>query len=222
MLTHVAGAGAIVALGDSITDGVGSGLGRNARWPNDLARRVDQSGRGAVGVVDAGIGGNRVLSAPPCCGVSAIARFPRDVVARAGAREVILLEGVNDIGQVRGSGALSAPHTVVSAAQIIAGDEEIVRQAHAAGLRIIGATMTPFAGSHHFSANGELTRERVNRWIRGGGAFDGVIDFARVLADPADPERLDPAYDSGDHIHPNDAGYQAMASAINLTMLLAG
>ena len=219
VVSQAAGAGTIVALGDSITDGVGSQLDANARWPNDLARRLDPGGRGDTGVVDEGIGGNRILSNPPCCGVSAVRRFQRDVADRAGAREVILLEGINDIGQVRTSGPLRAPHTEVSATQIIAGDEEIIREAHAAGLAIIGATMTPFGGSQHWTAAGQITREQVNRWILTSGAFDSVIDFARVVADPADPQVLDPAYDSGDHLHPNDAGYQAMANAISLGML---
>ena len=135
---------------------------------------------------------------------------------------MILLEGINDIGQVRSAGDLTAPHTDVSAAQIVAGDLEIIQQAHAAGLRIIGATMTPFAGSIRSSPGGALTREEVNRWILTSGAFDGVVDFAKVLADPSDPQRMAPAYDCGDHLHPNDAGYKAMANAISLTMLLAG
>jgi len=219
VVSQAAGAGTIVTLGDSITDGVGSRLDANARWPNDLARRLDPGGRGDTGVVDEGIGGNRVLSDPPCCGVSAVSRFKRDVAGRAGAREVILLEGINDIGQVRTTGPARAPHTKVSAAQIIAGDEEIIREAHAAGLAIIGATMTPFGGSQHWTVAGEITREEVNDWILTSGAFDGVIDFARVVADPADPEVLNPAYDSGDHLHPNGAGYQAMANAISLAML---
>jgi lysophospholipase L1-like esterase len=132
---------------------------------------------------------------------------------------VILLEGINDIGQVRSAGPLTAPHADVSAAQIIAGDGEIIRKAHAAGLQIIGATLTPFAGSAHWTAAGAITRDDVNHWILTSGAFDGVIDFAKVLADPANPQRLDPAYDSGDHLHPNDAGYRAMADALSLAML---
>jgi lysophospholipase L1-like esterase len=219
VVNQTAGAGTIVALGDSITDGVGSQIDANARWPNDLARRLDPGGLGDTGVVDEGIGGNRVLSDPPCCGVSAVSRFERDVATRAGAREVILLEGINDIGQVRTSGPLRAPHTDVSAAQIIAGDEQIIQEAHAAGLEIIGATMTPFGGSVHWTAAGTITREQVNNWILTSGAFDGVIDFAKIIADPADPQIINPAYDSGDHLHPNDAGYQAMADAISVAML---
>jgi lysophospholipase L1-like esterase len=219
VLSGATGAGTIVALGDSITDGVGSRTGADTRWPNDLARRLDASGKAAIGVVDEGIAGNRVLSDPPCCGPSAVARFQTDVAARSGAREVILLEGINDIGQVRTDGPLTAPHADVSAAEIIAGDEELIRDAHAAGLQIIGATLTPFGGSAHWTAAGELKRQQVNNWILTSGAFDGVIDFAKAVADPADPQMLDPAYDSGDHIHPNDAGYLTMANAINLTMV---
>jgi len=219
VLSRAASAGTIVALGDSITDGVGSRTGADARWPNDLARRLDASGQAAIGVVDEGIAGNRVLSDPPCCGPSAVARFQTDVAERSGAREVILLEGINDIGQARSDGPLTAPHADVSAAEIIAGDEELIRDAHAAGLQIIGATLTPFGKSVHWTAAGELKRAQVNNWILTSGAFDGVIEFAKAVADPADPQMLDPAYDSGDHIHPNDAGYLAMANAINLTML---
>jgi len=219
VLSRAPGAGTIVALGDSITDGVGSRVGADARWPNDLARRLDASGQETVGVVDEGIAGNRVLSDPPCCGPSAVARFQTDVAERSGAREVILLEGINDIGQVRTDGLLTAPHADVSAAEIIAGDEELISAAHAAGLEIIGATLTPFGGSVRWTAAGELKREQVNNWILTSAAFDGVIDFAKAVADPADPQIFDPVYDSGDHLHPNDAGYVAMANAINLTML---
>jgi lysophospholipase L1-like esterase len=213
--------GSVVALGDSITDGVGSRLGAEDRWPNDLAARLNARPGNTLAVVDEGIGGNRVLNGALCCGVDAIARFERDVRDQPGARDVILLEGINDIGYSESHGALSAPHTAVSALQIVEGYERIIALAHTAGLRIFGATLTPFEGARYWTPGGEAKREAVNHWILTSRAFDGVIDFAGAVADPADPERLDPAYDSGDHLHPNAAGYAAMAGAVNLNALLA-
>ncbi|HZC39373.1 MAG TPA: SGNH/GDSL hydrolase family protein [Streptosporangiaceae bacterium] len=212
--------GTIVAFGDSITDGVGSALSGNQRWPDDLARRMLTGPPGQVHpVVDEGIGGNRVLNDSPCFGTSALSRFVRDAVSRAGARYVILLEGINDIdlGHKAGRPCLG-PASDPSAAQIIAGYQYLIAAAHAAGMKIFGATLTPFGGSGSDTPETEAKRLAVNRWIRTSGAFDGVIDFARAVCDPADPLRLRPAYDSGDHLHPNDAGYQAMADAINLAM----
>jgi lysophospholipase L1-like esterase len=212
--------GTLVAFGDSITDGFQSTVGANARWPNDLARRLD-SRHDTLAVADEGISGNRVLTSDLCCGVNALARFDRDVVDRAGAREVILLEGINDIGfSVTPPNPLTNPLTDVSAAQIIAGYQQIIAQAHAAGLKIIGGTLTPFKGAAYFSTAGEAKREAVNHWILTSGAFDGVIDFASVVADPSDPTMMAMKYDSGDHLHPNDAGYQAMANAIPLRLVL--
>ncbi len=213
--------GAVVAFGDSITDGVGSPAGANARWPNDLARRFAARGSATMSVVDEGIGGNRVLHGAPCCGDSALARFERDVRDQAGVRDVVLLEGVNDIGYSQQRGPLTAPHTNVSALEIVDGYERIIGLAHAAGLRIFGATLTPFEGARYWTPAGEAKREAVNRWILTSGAFDGVIDFASALAEPGDPERLNPIYDSGDHLHPNARGYRAMAAAINLNALIA-
>lgn len=212
--------GSVVALGDSITDGVGSPTGADARWPNFLARRLNARPGSTLGVVDEGIGGNRVLNAAPCCGPSAIARFERDVREQSSARDVILLEGINDIGYSRSHGLLTAPHNDVSAVQIVEGYERLVTLAHTAGLKIFGATLTPFQGARYWSPVGEADREAVNNWIRTSGEFDGVIDFAGVLADPGDPDRLNPAYDSGDHLHPNAGGYRAMAAAVNLPALL--
>ncbi|MBO0808317.1 MAG: SGNH/GDSL hydrolase family protein, partial [Actinobacteria bacterium] len=212
--------GTIVAFGDSITDGVGSALSANHRWPNDLARRMlTGPPAGAHPVVDEGIGGNRVLNDSTCFGGSALSRFVRDAVSRAGARYVILLEGINDIdmGHKAGRPCLG-PASDPSAAQIIAGYRYLIAAAHAAGMKIFGATLTPFGGSGSDTPETEAKREAVNRWIRSSGAFDGVIDFSRAVCDPADPLRLRPAFDSGDHLHPNDAGYQAMADAINLAM----
>jgi lysophospholipase L1-like esterase len=212
--------GTVVALGDSITDGFQSTVNANTRWPNDLARRLDARKGITLSVVDEGISGNRVLNDSICCGVNALARFDRDVVDQAGAREVILLEGINDIGFSQLTSAVTAPHTDVSAQEIIAGYEQIIAQAHAAGLKIFGGTLTPFKGAAYWTPAGEVKREQVNTWIRTSGAFDGVIDFDAAVRDPSDPLVFNPAYDSGDHLHPTDAGYQAMANAINLAMLL--
>jgi lysophospholipase L1-like esterase len=212
--------GTIVAFGNSITDGFRSTVNANRRWPNDLARRILAGPPGQVHpVVDEGISGNRVLNDSVCFGVNAQARFFRDVAERAGAGFVILLEGINDIGfSQTPNGGCTAPNTDVSAAQIIAGYQHIIAAAHAAGLKISGATLTPFQGAGYYSAAGEAKREAVNNFIRTSGAFDGVIDFDAAVRNPANPLQLLPAYDSGDHLHPNDAGYQAMADVINLAL----
>jgi lysophospholipase L1-like esterase len=210
-------AGTLVAFGDSITDGVNSSVGGNNRWPNDLARRLDTVAGPTLSVADEGIGGNRLLTASRCCGASAQARFARDALDQPGVRDVIVLEGINDIGLSVGPRHLD---TGLTPAQIIAGYRDLIAQAHARGVRIFGATLLPYQGAGYYSPAGEAIREAVNAWIRTSGAFNGVIDFDAVMRDPADPLRLNPAYDSGDHLHPNDAGYQAMADAINLDMLL--
>ena len=211
--------GTVVAFGDSITDGVGSEVGANARWPNDLARRLDALGGPALAVADEGIGGNRVLTGSRWFGISAEARFGPDALDQPGVRDIIVLEGINDIGF---SAVPPHPGTDVSAAQIIAGYRQLIARAHARGLKIFGATLPPFRGAGDYTAAGEAKREAVNHWIRTSGAFDGVIDFDAVMRDPADPLMLNPAYDSGDHLHPNDLGYQVMADAISLQMLLPG
>lgn len=211
--------GAVVALGDSITDGVGSPLNANARWPNDLARRLAVLPGNTLTVVDSGIGGNRVLNDSSCCGLNAVARFGPDVLGQSGVRDVILLEGVNDIGYSRSLATDQAPHTNVSPLQIVDGYEQMIAMAHAAGLKVFGATLTPFRGARYWTAQGEAKRQVINRWIETSRAFDGVINFAAALAQPGHPERLRPAYDSGDHLHPNAAGYRAMANVVNLAKL---
>jgi lysophospholipase L1-like esterase len=210
----------VVALGDSITAGVGSTLNADANWPDDLARRLATTTGPTLSVVDQGIAGNRVLNNTPCCGQSALTRFDRDVLAQTGVRDVILLEGINDIGFAHGTNPMTVPHTAVTAQQLITGYEKLIAAAHGAGLRIFGATMLPFKGAGYWTAQGERVRDAVNRWIITSGAFDGVINLAAAVADPANPQRLNPAYDSGDHLHPDDAGYRAMANAIDIPLLL--
>ncbi|MGW7427103.1 SGNH/GDSL hydrolase family protein [Streptomyces sp. NPDC054813] len=206
--------GTVVAFGDSITDGYNTPAGAYHRWPDDLARRL--AGTRPMAVVDAGIGGNRVLTDVPNIwqGVSATKRFAHDALGQAGVRDVILLEGINDIGNNRGPGG--APLT---AQDLIDGYRDLIRQAHAAGVRIIGGTMLPDKGNGYYSDSAEAIRQAANQWIRTSGAFDGVVDFDKAVADPADPATLNPAYDSGDHIHPNEAGMQALANAVDLSLL---
>jgi len=202
--------GAVVALGDSITDGSGSKANANHRWPDLLSGRLQAlPADRRESVVNEGIAGNRVLSDSPRHGLSAVHRLNRDVLARRGARHVILLEGINDIR------SKPSPPT---AEQVIDGYRQIITRVHSKGLKIFGGTLTPFKGSGGYTAALEARRQAVNAWIRTGGEFDGVIDFDRATRDPADPLRFRPAYDSGDHLHPGDAGYRAMADAVDLTL----
>ena len=209
---------AVVTLGDSITDGTASTLDANNRWPDFLARRLNSREENHTSVLDEGIGGNRVLNNAPCCGVNALARLDRDVLSQDGVRFVTLLEGINDIGFSQLTGPETAPQTDVSADQIIAGYKQIIAQVHLKGLKIYGATLTPFKGARYETPAGLVKRGTVNNFIRNSGAFDAVIDFDKATRDPNDPEMFLPAYDSGDHLHPNDAGYQAMANAIPLQL----
>ena len=211
----------MVAFGDSITDGFQSQTGANARWPNYLAKRLDAAqGASAPAVADEGISGNRVLHNSVCFGVNALARYQRDVLSQPGVKDVIVLEGINDIGfSVTPNTGCSVPNTNVTAAQIEAGYQQMISMAHAAGLKIFGATLTPFKGAGYWSPAGEAKREAVNNWIRTSHSFDGVIDFARAVQDRFNPLYMNPAYNSGDNLHPNDAGYEAMANAINLALL---
>ncbi len=206
----------VVAFGDSITDGAGSTVDGNNRYPDELAERL----KGRKAVVNAGIGGNRVLNDSPCLGEKATTRFARDVLAQPDVRTVILLEGINDIGFSEiDFGVCSEPNPRVTAAELIAGYRDLIGQAHAKGVRIVGATLLPYKGAMYFTEGGEAVRDEVNRWIRTSGEFDAVADFDRATADPADPDALLPAYDSGDKLHPSDAGYRAMADAVDLAQL---
>ncbi|MBV9465916.1 MAG: SGNH/GDSL hydrolase family protein [Solirubrobacterales bacterium] len=216
-------AGTLVAFGDSITDGFQSTIGANLRWPNDIARRLLAHPGVTLSVADEGISGNRVLNSDVCCGINALARFDRDALERAGVKAVIVLEAINDIGfSVTPPLPATAPVTNVSADQLIAGYKQLIAEAHAAGVKIYGGTLTPFRGAAYWSAAGEVKRETVNSWILHSHAFDGVIDFAHAVADPLHPQYIRQAYNSGDHLHPNSAGYHAMAAAVNLAMVLNG
>jgi lysophospholipase L1-like esterase len=202
---------AVVTLGDSITDGHNSTVDADHRWPDFLAVRLAASRDDDIGVVDEGISGNRILH--DVVGPNALARFDRDVLATPGVRFVTVLLGINDIGL-----GARFPTQAVTVDEIIAGYRQFIARSHSRGIRIYGATLTPFNGAAYYSAAGDVKRREVNRWIRTAGEFDAVIDFDAVVRDPGDPSRILPVYDSGDHLHPSDAGYQAMANAIDLRL----
>ena len=215
-------AATLVAFGDSITDGARSTVDANRRWPDVLAARLlARRGGGRIGVLDAGIGGNRILHDAATnvrFGVNALARFDRDVLAQPGVRYVIVLEGINDLGHP-GSSAPDAE--TVTAEDIIAGLRQLIERAHQRGIRIYGGTLTPFEGTPfpgYFTAEKEARRKAVNEWIRNGKAFDGVVEFEKAVRDPQHPDRMLPQYDGGDHLHPGDAGYKAMGEAIDLKL----
>jgi lysophospholipase L1-like esterase len=203
--------GSVVTFGDSITDGAGSTAGADHRWPDFLADRLlAQPPHRRLGILNAGISGNRLLRDGGGFGVRALARLDEDVFSRTGVRSMIVLEGINDIQQT--------PHET-DPARIEAAYREIAARAHARGVKVIGATILPFKGWQVYDETLEATRQAVNEFIRTSGVFDAVIDFDAVTRDPADPLRLRPAYDSGDHLHPGDAGYKAMADAVDLDRL---
>lgn len=200
-------AGAIVAIGDSITDGTASTIDANNRWPDHLARRLAKAGV-RMAVLNAGFGGNRLLREGK--GPSALARFDRDVLAQPGVTHVIILEGINDIGQARENASPSA-------ADLIAAHKHLIERARARGIRALGATLTPFEGANYWTSAGEAKRQALNEWIRTSRAYDAVLDFAAAVRDPNRPTKLLAHYDPGDHLHLNAAGYQTVANAIDLS-----
>jgi lysophospholipase L1-like esterase len=213
------GAGVVVALGDSITDGHAATTNGNDRWTDVLAARLQASKKTRnIGVSNQGIGGNHVLT--DGLGPNVLARFDRDVLAPAGSRWLIVFEGVNDLGGLARTAEVPAEQHAALVARLIAAYQQIVERAHAHGLRVYGATITPYAGSgyYHPGSLSEADRQAVNAWIRGNGHFDAVIDFDAVVRDPAHPEQLLPAFDCGDHLHPSPAGYKALGESIPLDL----
>jgi lysophospholipase L1-like esterase len=220
-VTAPAQVGAVVAFGDSITDGSLSTPDTNNRWPDHLARRLIVTGGGnaaqPMGVLNEGIAGNRVLSEG--IGPSALARFDRDVLAQSGVTHVVLLEGINDIG-LAGAG-----QPMPTAAEIIAGHRQIVERAHAHGLKVIAGTFLPFEGTNlavvpgYYSVEKDALRQAVNELIRKSRAYDGVIDFEMAIRDPGHPLQVLARFKGADNLHLTDAGYHAMADAVNLSLL---
>jgi lysophospholipase L1-like esterase len=211
--TQGEGGGAIIAFGDSITEGYATTPGANRTWPDLLAERLQADPALAHwSVINTGISGNRVLRAG--AGESALARFTDDVLSRPGARWVIVLESINDINMTIMPGMPASQHATAEA--LIAGLDQLVTRAHLHGLKIAGGTVLPTKGLPFYTEEGEAMRQAVNRWIRTSGRFDAVIDFDAAVRDPAEPLRINPAFDPGDHVHPNDEGNHAMADAIAL------
>jgi lysophospholipase L1-like esterase len=207
-------AASIVTFGDSITDGAHSTRDANARWPDVLARRLQADKKTAhLGVLNQGIGGNRILH--DTTGPSALARFDRDVIAQTGVKYLVIMEGINDIGHATDP---AKPYDVVTADDLIAGLTQLATRAHTHGIKVYGATLTPFVGAKYQSPAGEEMRQAVNNWIRTTNQLDGVIDFDKVTTDPTHPGMFLILDDSGDHLHPGDAGYKSMGESIDLSL----
>jgi lysophospholipase L1-like esterase len=198
----------IVAYGDSITDGATSTVDANASWPSRLAARLPAN----FAIVNQGISGNRVLR--DGTGTNALARFDRDVIAQPGVKWVMILEGINDIGNA--SRANFEGENNVTADDLIGGVKQLIERAHLHGIKVVGCTLTPYGGAGYYSDKGEEIRTAYNNWIRTGRAFDAVVDFDKATQDPANPKQIRPAYNIMDHLHPNDAGYKAMADAVEV------
>ncbi|NUT28585.1 MAG: SGNH/GDSL hydrolase family protein [Streptomyces sp.] len=202
-------ADAVALFGDSITDGFGSTVGADRRWPDALAGRTGRP------VLNAGIGGNLLLNDSAWYGEKGVHRLRRDVLDRPGVDTLVVALGVNDIGfSETDEQPTYKPAPVVEAEELIAGHRELIRRGRAAGLRVIGCTLLPFGGSDHWGERAAKVGHELNEWIRCSGEYDAVADLGRALADPADPDRLRPPYDFGDHLHPNDAGYEVMAEVV--------
>ena len=211
---------AVVTFGDSITDGARSTVDANHTWPSELAERL-LTGRGhteQIAVLNAGISGNRIWH--DMIGPNGLERFGHDALAQAGVRDVVVLLGINDIGFSNIPGVVA--DQAVSAEDVIAGLDQFIVRAHVRGLRVIGATLLPFEGATYYSSDAEQKRAAVNTWIRTSGAYDGLIDFDATMRDPQHQTQLLAAFDSGDHLHPNDAGYKAMGDSINLLLFAQG
>jgi lysophospholipase L1-like esterase len=207
-----ADAGAVITVGDSITDGAKSTIDTNQRWPDELARRLQADPKYRnLSVLNEGISGNKILL--DGAGPSALARFDRDVIAQSGAKYLLILEGINDIGRLHGT-----PDAGLTAADLISALNQMVVRAHAHGIAVIGCTLTPYHGAGYYTENGEAIRKAVNEWIRTGGALDGFVDLEAAVRDPNHPDTFLPSVDPGDHLHPNDAGYKAMGDAIDLKL----
>ena len=205
-------AAAVVVLGNSITDGRGSGTNKQNRWTDELARRLQEShDTRNVAVLNMGIGGNCVLR--NCLGPAALSRFERDVIGQARVHWLIIFEGINDIGQAQGTEG-----SALVAASLITAYEQMIDSAHARGIRVYGATLLPFGDSFYDSPDHESARNKVNAWIRSSGRFDAVIDLDAALRDPENPLHLLPAADTGDHLHPNETGHRMMAEAVDLML----
>ncbi|MFE9099065.1 SGNH/GDSL hydrolase family protein [Streptomyces sp. NPDC007264] len=199
----------VAVLGDSVADGFGSTPGANRRWSDALAERTGRP------VLNAGIGGNLLLNDSAWYGEKAVHRVARDVLDHPGVDTLVVLLGLNDIGfSETDRQPTYKPAPVVRAAELVDGHRDLIRQARARDLRVVGATLLPFAGSDHWGEHAAKVSNELNDWIRGSGEYDAVVDLHRVLADPAAPDRLRPAYDFGDHLHPNDTGYAVMAEAV--------
>ena len=206
----------IVALGDSVTDGGAVDAKEGRSWTDILASRLEaRAGAAAYAVVNAGIGGNRLIG--QLIGPPALMRLDRDVFATPGVTDLIVLEGINDIG-VGGRTIEGVTYPMIVFDELVAAYLQIIERAHERGVKVIGGTLLPFRDAFFFSDEKERTRQSINAWIRNGGAFDGVIDFDAVVRGPGDSSALRPEFDTGDHLHPNHAAYRTMGEAVDLSL----